>query len=296
MPTHNPLPCSHSSIAQRVGHEVVLLNTGNYPGVSNFLNQTDTWNGTDWTLGASQIAASPLPLRSDLSMAYDGTNVTMFGGRGQSETDGVFEDTWSWNGTVWTQVTGTSPFGRFGHKMAYLAGTGAVLFGGSNVLNFLNETWVFTGTWTQQSPAHSPSVRVSHAMAGGPSYVLLFGGSGTNAALGDTWKYDGADWTLQSPATHPSVRSGAVLAYDTANSNFVLFGGANESGLVGPETWTYNGTTWTQAAPAHTPSARVGAQMCYDSQAGAVLLFGGFGNTNANGETWKWTGTDWVQL
>jgi hypothetical protein len=136
--------------------------------------------------------------------------------------------------------------------------------------------------------------------AGGPSFCVLFGGKNTNSLLGDTWKYDGSDWTQLTPTTPPSCRSGACMAYDVANSNWVMFGGHNDFEMLPAETWTLDsaGTAWTKQAPAASPLPRVGATMCYDSQAAAVIMFGGKDPFQdfAYNDTWKWTGTNWVQL
>jgi len=308
MPTTNPLRCSHSVMAMDTADsKVVLLNTGSYPGFSNFLNQTWTWNGTDWTrVGTGTVDASgPLPLRSDMCMAYDGYHIVMFGGRGESETSGVLQDTWTFTGTTWTkEAPATVPFGRFKAEMAQLtlaSGKKVFMFGGSNVLNFLNETWAWQGvakTWTLLSPATSPTARVDHCFADGPTFCVLFGGKGTNAPMQDTWKFDGSTWTQLTPTTPPPVRAEAAMCYDTANSNWVLFGGRNDFNLLG-DTWTLNsaGTAWTAKTTAVAPSYRCGAQMTYDSVLGAVVLFGGNDQAgNTFNDTWKWSGSAWTQL
>jgi hypothetical protein len=287
-------------MTRRGSSEVVLLNTGNYPGASDYLNTTWTWTPSAWTaVSTSDIDASgPLPLRSDFSMAYDGTRVVLYGGRGASELDGVLQDTWYWNGTAWSKQTPTTvPFGRFGHKMVYQSfGTpGAIMFGGTNVLDYLNETWKFTsGDWSLLSPSTKPPARIGHAMAASASIVLLFGGQNSNSCLNDVWSFDGSTWSAVSTTGAPSVRTDACMAYDTANTKFVLFGGRNENGIINPETYTStDGTSWTKEAPTTTPSARVGAQLAYDGT--NVIMFGGAGLTEANSETWKWNGVtkDW---
>jgi hypothetical protein len=308
MPATSPLRCSHSVMSQRGANPVVLMDTANYPGFSNFLNQTWTWNGTTWARSGSGVvdASGPLPLRADFAMGYDGYNIMLFGGKGESSTSGVQSDTWTYNGSAWThEAPATVPFGRFKSELALITAAGAnkaVMFGGSNVLNFLNETWVWNGsakTWTLVSPATSPQARVDHMFAGGPTFCVLFGGKNSNSLLGDTWKFDGSTWTQLTPTTPPSYRAEAAFCYDTANTQWVMFGGRDEFQLLQAETWTLNsaGTAWTKKAPAASPSARVGAQMCYDSQAGKVILFGGNDQAgNTFDDTWSWDGTVWVQL
>src|SRR5689334_16778108 len=63
-------------------------------------------------------ATSPLP-REDMGMAYDQarSEVVLFGGMANGGRRG---DTWTWDGTTWTQhFPATSPSPRFGMGMAY---------------------------------------------------------------------------------------------------------------------------------------------------------------------------------
>ncbi len=303
MPAHKPFPCAYSAMAQRGSNQVVLLNTGSYPGFSNLLNTTYGWNGVDWNQASGLIDGySPLPVRKDFAMSYDGYNVMVFGGRGDNSLVGPLSDTWTWNGSAWTkQAPLASPFGRFKAKAGLITSTlKTALFGGAGALKQLNETWVWDGnalTWTKAAPATSPSARIDFAFSGGPTFCVLFGGSNTNSNLGDTWKFDGTNWTQLTPTGSPSFRAEASMCYDTANSVWVLFGGKDGAGMLG-DTYTLNagGTAWTKQAPAASPSNRAGAQMCYDSQSGAVLLMGGTNGTDTLQDTWKWTGTNWVQL
>lgn len=303
MPTNNPLRSSNSVMAQRgTGNPVVLLDNGSYPGFSKYMNDTWTWNGTDWTRAISSVASAPTPLRADFALAYDGYNILMFGGRSESE---MLSDTWTFNGTTWTKEAPTTvPFGRTKHQLALITTTPkAIMFGGTNMNELLKETWVWDGnlkTWTLAAPASYPSARTDFMFAGGPTFCVLFGGKGTNDMKGDTWKFDGAQWTQLTPTGAPSYRAGGCMAYDTANSEWVMFGGHNDFEMLPAETWTLNaaGTAWTKKAPATSPPPRIGATMCFDSQSNGVILTGGKDpfKDYAYNDTWKWNGTTWVQL
>jgi hypothetical protein len=313
MTTHTPLRCANSVMAAdpgaSAGSRVVLLDTGNYPSFSSFLNETWTFSGTDWTNTSATLvnANGPLPGRTDMCMSYDGYNVMMFGGKGGSSAAGAFEDTWLWSGTAWTQAAPvTVPFARWNTACAYLVGTGVVMFGGENTLNRLLETWVWNGntqTWSLLSLANgaSPNARTGHVMASTGSSVLLFGGDGDNSQFNDTWTFAAGAWTKQAPTASPSVRSGACMSYDGYGSVYVLFGGRDEYNYL-PETWLFGGSTWTKVAVANGagPSARVGAQMCFDSQSNRTILFGGVNATTnypAN-DTWSFNALSgvWTQL
>jgi len=309
MTTHTPLRCANSQMIQRGTNEVVLMDTGAYPSYSNFLNETWTWNGTDWHNTATSLidAAGPLPGRLNMQMAYDGYNVVLYGGQGDSSTSGPFEDTWTWNGTAWTKRSPANPpFARWDAQMGFITGVGTAMFGGaggsgSGVL--LNETWIWDGsglTWTKLSPATSPSARRGHSMQSNNTLCVLFGGNiSSGECLNDTWTFNGTVWTKLAPATSPSVRTDAVMSYDSVNTKWVLFGGKNEYNYL-PETWTFNGTTWTQVSIGAGPNAKTNAQMCFDTQSSRTLLFGGFdASTNyPSNETWAFNGATntWAKL
>jgi len=204
---------------------------------------TWTWNGTTWT--RQHPAASPAA-RFGAAVAYDAAtgSVVLFGGAvGFGGRWG--NDTWTWNGTTWTQQhPATSPPARAFASMAYDAATGtAVLFGGFGSPGPLADTWTWDGTtWTQQHPATSPPARDGASMAydTATSTAVLFGGYNVNGPgpLADTWTWDGTTWTQQHPATSPPARCCASMAYDTATSSAVLFGGAGPHGNLGG-TWTW---------------------------------------------------------
>src|SRR5581483_5946425 len=152
-----------------------------------------------------------------------------------------FNDTWTWNGTTWTQqYPATSPPARMWTQMAYDAATQTViLFGGESLTTpAMSDTWSWNGTtWTQLSPTTSPPGRGEAALAYDPqiSKVVLFGGSGYTSGggaydLGDTWTFNGATWTQVTSTPAPAVRSGPRAAYDAVHQNLVLFGGMQASG------------------------------------------------------------------
>lgn len=306
MTAHTPLRCSNSVMTLDTTlspNKIVLLNTGNYPSFSSYLNETWLFNGTgtpDWTNTSATLvdASGPLPGRTGHIMSFDGANVMLYGGQGTTSSAGVFQDTWTWNGTTWTkQNPATVPFGRFGAESTFLAGTGVVMFGGA-IANgqLLNETWVWNGTtWSQVTVANGtgPGARVGHAMASGTvvkNQVILFGGRGNKYQSNSTWSFATGAWTELLPVTKPSIRSECVMSYDTTNNVYVLFGGQNEYNYL-DETWTFNGVTWTQVAVANGvgPSGRINAQMAFDSVSQRTILFGGINATTnypAN-DTWS---------
>ena len=240
--------------------------------------------------------ASPSP-RWGMAMAYDDAHaeVVMFGGRRD------LSDTWTWDGSAWTERhPRSSPSGRF-TSMAYDAAHGdMVLFGGFGSHGFLGDTWTWDGSnWTEQHPPTSPSARAAPlAYDAARGEVVLFGGEGNGGPFDDTWTWDGSTWTMRHPATSPPARDG-LMADDAARGDVVLFGEGDGPGIL-HDTWTWDGTNWTKRHPLDSPSARRAAAMTYDAGSGAVVLFGGDRGVPGGGDkslrdTWRWDGTTWMK-
>src|SRR5207248_2070290 len=143
--------------------------------------------------------------RITAGMAYDAIRkqVVLFGGT-VANTE-YFNDTWTWDGSNWTEQTPTnSPPGRAYTSMAYdPTSLSVVLFGGCSTCFGIptdSDTWSWNGQdWTELQPTNIPTGRGSHAMVDGnaSSPVLMFGGmrqgnqvydSGT-PYLNDLWAF-----------------------------------------------------------------------------------------------------------
>lgn len=252
----------------------------------------------------------PLPLgRSFASMAYHAPSnrVVLFGGlvcTGSRCTDQ--HDTWTWDGTTWTQQNpASSPTSRYGAAMKYHAASGRlVLFGGvdcsGDTCTDLPDTWTWDGSnWTQMSPSTSPPERSDAAMAYDAvrQVLVLFGGQDTGGdILSDTWIWNGSDWSQQSPDVSPQSRYNAGMTFDVARGVTVLFGGTNNSPTNFADTWTWDGTTWSEQNPTASPTPRAGHGMAYDVARNVTVLFGGASDgNNPLGDTWIWNGTTWNQ-
>src|SRR5439155_9802039 len=88
-----------------------------------------------------------------------------------------------------------------------------------------------------------------------------------------------AGWAKGGDALQPPGVAGSMMAYDSANGVFVLFGGSD--GKVLNQTWILDprSRAWTKEAPISSPPARADAMFTYDSRAGAFVLFGGWYET-----------------
>jgi hypothetical protein len=119
--------------------------------------------------------------------------VVLFGGVNWNQQSGYtyFNDTWEWDGAVWTQVEDTGPSPRGGSTMAQME-TRTVLFGGYKDMSALADTWEWKDLrWTQRQNMGPPK-RTAHAMAYDiqRERLVLFGGYDTKPYqyFGDTWE------------------------------------------------------------------------------------------------------------
>jgi hypothetical protein len=239
-------------------------------------------------------------------LVYDGAreNVVLFGGIGR--IGGVLtrlSDTWTWDGTDWTeQSPASSPPARTGPLAYDPTRERVVMFGGAGESGLLGDTWEWDGAnWSERTPAIGPRARFSHAMTFDSTRgrVVVFGGafgSFTTQSLNDTWEWDGTTWIERTPSSRPPIGASHAMAYDTARGRAVLFGGHGAMGGPHNDTWEWDGTNWMQRLPAHRPPPRDQSAMAYDSARQRIVLFGGFFDGNRLGDTWEWDGTDWTEV
>ena len=294
----------HAMAFDATRNEVVLF--GGNDGVRG-LNDTWVWNGDSPSWTRRSPATSPAA-RADARVAFDAvrSETVLFGGVLNSGS--YAGDTWTWNGTTWTQaVVATSPPGRGGHGMSVDNASNVIVFAGStNGAQANNDTWVWNGgarTWTQRAPVGgSPGTRTDMSMAydsarGEAIVVGGFKAIDSSSRYSDTWAWNGTlnTWTQRDPVAGPQARAGHALAYDSARKETLLFGG------LGADTWTWDGLRWTLRSPPAAPTARQYHALAYDAVRGEVLFFGGAVNgggvQNFRNDTWVWNGASgtWAQ-
>jgi RHS repeat-associated protein len=249
--------------------QTVLLFGGSTVGGGSSTSSSETWawNGSNW---AKQNPTTVPPPRYFQGMVWDpaSSSDVMFGGVAVGSAGGGLGDTWTWNGTNWTQqAPSAGPSSRSGPSMAYDGGRGnVVLFGGYGCCD----------------------------------------GVGGQIYLNDTWTWSGVSWTRQTPAQSPSVRSLAGMDYYPPTGRSVLFGGEIPTGIGSEQdngTWTWDGSNWTVLQPSNVPFPREAAPLVNDPAWGAMLMFGGLGGVIGNSppgahdldETWMWNG-NWLGL
>ena len=235
------------------------------------------------------------------------SSVLLFGG---STGFAASNQTWSFNGSTWTQLTPTtSPTAKAGNELVVdlLRGV-VVMYGGVNTSPFggasVDQTWEWNGTsWTQVFPTTTPGGLGSYGACYDlvRSRVVLYGGTADTffpIAANGTWEYDGSNWSLIPTVGSPGPLERPAMCYHAGLGTTVLFGGIDPQTGGTDTTWLYNGTNWTAAAVVGPkPAVRTGAKMAYDSTRGVCVLTGGMNPNTGNPivDTWEWNGTSWTQ-
>ena len=168
-----------------------------------------------------------------MQFAYDSSNQVsvLFGGFFNDTEGHLYNDTWLWNGSAWTEVSpANQPSTRLHQCGAYDSiRNQMVVFGGFNdSWERMNDVWIWNGlNWTQNA-GDSAIPKVDGEMAFDSNRgvcVLYTGGSGATDNISETWEFDSANWVKKNTPTTPPSRLDFNLVYDSANQCCVAFGG-----------------------------------------------------------------------
>lgn len=158
------------------------------------LNDTWEWDGIAWKRVAT---TGPAP-RALHGLAYDPVRgrTVLFGGQTVLAPDQPsLDDTWEWDGAVWTRIEASPPGPRDHVAMAADPRTGAVLLHGVRAGGEgQGETWSYDGhAWTrlaESGPRRGGGKLLFNASAGA---LQLYGG-GDGAPTNELWTWNGASW------------------------------------------------------------------------------------------------------
>lgn len=236
-------------------------------------------------------------------MVYDAAHrmTVLFGG--VNGVQGLFGDTWGWDGSSWKLLSKKGPSPRSVPNMAYDSSRRrVVLFGGYLGPNLDAETWEWNGLRWRLVSKKGPSARDGSGMAydSRRRRVVMFGGStvsGNRGSSRETWEWNSRRWRRVS-TSGPSPRMYCHMAYDPVRRVTVLFGGCNDEGKIYSDTWTWNGRVWREVSSSGS-KPRVEHGMVYDSKRRGIVMFGGVtlpepapdaGSTLAEMELWDGKG------
>jgi hypothetical protein len=238
-----PPPREGHAMAPAPGGGVLLFGGSD---VQNTLGDTWLYRNGVWSAVPSVGGVSP-PARWRHSMAFDPARnvVVLFGGSSTVQTETILGDTWTFDGTRWTQLNtgGVSPPGRAIGMMGFDANRGGVIvFGGASGNTRLGDTWVLEpGGWRSLS-LFGPSARFGASMHWDPvrEALVMVGGVTSVGGTDSIWLLDRNGWV----SLLGGFVSGAVWGQDAASSprgQSVLAGGQIAYTWLGtqfrPETW-----------------------------------------------------------
>ena len=293
-----PIPALASGIpavAYDARHgELLLLGDQRSPSA------TWLWSPQGWV--RTTPSRSP-PGRSGAAIAYDpvGQRLLLFGGR--TPAGQLLDDTWSWDGTTWTQlnIPAMHPPGADFTSMAWdQARNDIVLVTMTVAANAGGETWIWDGArWSPGGArARIPLDRgfVMAFDAAAWTVLLLTHGEVASAPQtpSSTWSWDGAVWRQLTTAHSPLAGFSTGLALDPRLKLLILVTAPSDRASTAAETWSWDGTDWKRLHPPSQPpapiaaisdgSGRLLAMSPSTYQAGSVL------------QVWAWAGTTWTRL
>ena len=188
---------------------------------------TWTWNGSTWT----QLSPATSPsARIEASMTYDPDigQLVLFGGLDNISNPPVeLNDTWTWNGTTWTQqFPVTSPSARDSAGMAYYPGAGQLVLFGAGFSLLANDTWVYLPvtpipTVAAVSPSTGPVTGGTAITITGTGFVpgatvVIGQGNGTVGAIAAT-NVTVVSWTKITAVTGGGAKAGTWDVFVTTS-------------------------------------------------------------------------------
>ncbi len=152
----------------------------------------------DWTIPQPPVCPAATGCRAQAALAVDPATSTLLLAAGG--TQGLTNETDTWNGTAWTLVhTPTMPPG------APFTGATDATAGAIVATSCQGDTWLYrAGTWAAAHPAHALPAMSKFGMcslADDPDHhvVIATGVADTDPTRLAMWAWDGTDWSALTP-------------------------------------------------------------------------------------------------
>jgi hypothetical protein len=200
-------------------------------------------------------------------------------------------DTWTWDGSVWTQQhpANNAPAVQQNMALAYDPISRMV------IAFYVESQWYDTphtlgwnGTdWQELHPATQPPS--SYGTFAWDGTRLIFLGAPQQEGgryLTKTWAWDGSNWTRLSSSVNQPPAQLFATAFDAANGRVIA--------VSEGETWTWDGTTWTRLSLSKSPAGA--PYMAYFPALKKVLAWGDRWNSRPSGDLWSFDGSTWTLL
>jgi len=280
-----------------------------------------TWKFTHGNWSVIPTSGS-VPATLSPGMVYDARDgyVVLYGGYLMATIPApVTNQTWSYRGGTWSNLTATSsaPTAVDFSNLVFDASDNYVLLDDELGLSgspngTLWTTWSFAnGTWSNLTTTAGPA---PPSFFGGMTYdvrdqyVVYFGGETLADQLTNaTWTFHSGAWSnISGNVTNaPGGRLGFGTTYDSSRQAVLLYGGlvqlyvANWS-EYGGDTWEYANGTWTQIASngtVYNPQAwnTPSMNMVYDPADNETVLFGAnISQSSGTAVTWTFSSNTWT--
>ena len=214
---------------------------------------------------------------------------------------GDFVETWAWDGSAWTKLSGGGPARRYLSAMAYDSDRGRAVLAAGHVVKLGGtqpDTWEWDGVeWTEVDYGHIVPV-VGHEMAydSWRGVAVLWGGAYEETLPEQVYEWDGVKWKEHwNVVPSPAGRAAHAMAFDAARGVTVMLAGSY-GGLVRSDLWEWDGEGWTLRVEEGPFGFRNNSMLIYDSRREVCVLYGGTDGSVYLDEMWEWDGMNWRKV
>ena len=284
--------------------DIVTFGGVDYP--NNHIQVRDS----TWTFkGGAWLQLHPAhvpPPRDAAVLVFDAARkvVLMYGGRdvpaaatagkgGEVGNITFAADTWTWDGSDWTQQHPAHHPVLFVPNATYDHARNEVVLFGFGPTGM--ETWTYDGAdWIQHPAVHGkpdpPRIQGWLAFDPASKTVVTFGGFNSGGAdLTAVWEWNGQTWTRTAAAAPAVNRLGSIVAPDLDRPSMLLYD--SDGTGAGASTWRWDGFTFQRLQPSHQPQVPALA-LTADPPRHRLLLFG-WTWPDRQFQVWSWSGGDW---
>jgi hypothetical protein len=269
------------------------------PNGNGSVNDTWTWDGTQWTAHAATLPSSTYARVTRL--CFDPISGRVLCAR--TSTSGSNVDIHGWDGAQWLPMGSIALCSNaYNFVMAFDWSRNVMLLYGLTTYYGCQQIHVWDGTsWShRQCPSvpswwtNGSSLEDSIHMTWDPSSgrAVLTAGDDMSTNYGTRmFEWTGVNWQQRFPSTRPAA-FGATTT-DTLNGCGIML----DSDVLGPtsqlpgHTWIFRNGSFQRLSVQGEPMLRIKTAMAFDSARGVTVLFGGTGYIGNSyfSDTWELT-------
>ena len=252
---HPPRPGRHASMAYDAATGQLVLFGGVNGNTGMIWPTPGPGTARNWTQQSPRPPARPPATTA--SMAFDaGTGQLVLCGGNRSGA--ILNDTWTWDGTTWTQQS-PIPQARYVASMAYDAATGQlVLFGGSTSntsFDYAQDTWVWGIPGLAAAGDNFTSSPPSPANYGGSYTPAATGGASGNPVLFSVNASSAGVCSINGPTVSFIGAGNCVIhANQVGDNDYVAAPTVEQSFMVQPAALTITADNQTKAYGGGVPA------------------------------------------